>query len=349
MISFFTTIFICFCCCTIPNISDNAYRNRELHTLDPYVVESMSNHAVEKLEDWKVLFNDHGGSWLVLLKNFCALPDDATLTRLRQRIVLFGPLYSYHHLNFGAFTESRVPSFANMFEAHLSMKLKRCEVERTLYDVRALLDAEVVSEWYVTQEISLFHSKIRPYPIGFGYVNYRATDEVEMPMEHYKTRMLSVLDNAPSERRQLVLASFSKRTELHSRILAEDPRAAALEAVVANASFGIKSVTKFTTDAAWLSALASAKFILSPAGWGPDCHRHYEAIAMGCVPIVIENYAISQLLESMPVLTLQSWSDLTKLGPAYLEREYEKLQKKSYNLDKLFADYWRTKIRTSLI
>lgn len=344
MISFFT-IFICFCCCAIPNISDNAYRNRELHTLDPYIVESLSSHTIENREDWKVLFEDRGGSWLVLLKNFCALPDDITLARLRQRIVLFGPLYSYHHLNFGAFTESRVPSFSQMFEAHLSMKLKRCEVEKTLYDVRALLDAEVVLQWYVTQEISLFHSKIRPYPIGFGYVNYRATDEVEMPMEDYKMRMLHVLDEAPAERQLLVLASFSKRTELYNKNLAEDPRAAALEALVGNASFGIKHVTKFTNDADWLSALASAKFIMSPSGWGPDCHRHYEAIAMGCVPIVIENYAVSQLLESMPVLMLQSWSDLTRGGPAYLERQYEKIQKKSYNLDKLFADYWRMKIR----
>jgi len=225
------------------------------------------------------------------------------------------------------------------------MKLKRCEVEKTLYDVRALLDAEVVLQWYVTQEISLFHSKIRPYPIGFGYVNYRATDEVEMPMEDYKMRMLHVLDEAPAERQLLVLASFSKRTELYNKNLAEDPRAAALEALVGNASFGIKHVTKFTNDADWLSALASAKFIMSPSGWGPDCHRHYEAIAMGCVPIVIENYAVSQLLESMPVLMLQSWSDLTRGGPAYLERQYEKIQKKSYNLDKLFADYWRMKIR----
>ena len=330
----------------IPNISDVAYRNRELHTIHPGFVESQSNYIIEKPEDWQVLFEDRGGSSLVFLRNFCVLPDFATLKRLRQRLVLFGPLYSYHHLNFGAFTESRVASFEKIFEAHLTMKLRRCERETTLYEIRSLLDADVVSEWYVTQDITIFHSKIRPYPIGFGYVKYRSNDELDMPMEEYKRKMLAVLDWAPRERRLLVLASFSKRSELYNKNIDDDPRAAALEAVVANATFGIKSVTKFTNDADWLNALASAKFILSPTGWGPDCHRHYEAIAMGCVPIVVENYAVSQLLESLPVLMLQSWSQLTGGGAAFLERQYEKIQRKSYRLDKLFADYWQMKLHS---
>ena len=38
------------------------------------------------------------------------------------------------------------------------------------------------------------------------------------------------------------------------------------------------------------------KFILSPSGAGPDCHRTWEALYMGCIPIVISS-SIKELYE----------------------------------------------------
>lgn len=338
--------FVCVVCATrLPTIADAEYRLRSLHTMHPAVIEHQADLVINTLADWQMLRIDVHRVQLVFLKTFCELPDVEMLAQLRGRVVLFGPLYSYHHLNFGTFTQSRLEYFANIFEAHMSKKLKLCKNGKTLLDVRGLLDSDVVLAWYASQEIDVYHSKVRPYPIGFGYLQYRVNDDVEMRIDEYKQRMLAVLDGADQERRLLLLASFSPRTELYKKNFEEDPRAAALEAVVANESFGIKRVTKFTSDEAWLGALVSTKFILSPAGWGPDCHRHYEALAMGCVPIVMENYGVSQLLESLPVLMLQNWRELTVGGPDFLEREYEKLRRKTYKLDKLFADYWEMKLR----
>ena len=40
--------------------------------------------------------------------------------------------------------------------------------------------------------------------------------------------------------------------------------------------------------------LSKYKFIISPEGNGIDCHRHYEAILCGCIPIIEYNKDIEK-------------------------------------------------------
>lgn len=53
------------------------------------------------------------------------------------------------------------------------------------------------------------------------------------------------------------------------------------------------------------------KYVLSPHGEGLDCHRTWEAIAMGCIPIV-KTSPLDPLFEGLPVLIVQEWSDITQ-------------------------------------
>lgn len=55
----------------------------------------------------------------------------------------------------------------------------------------------------------------------------------------------------------------------------------------------------------------TTKFVVSPWGAGPDCHRNYEAMAMGAVPIVLRHAGLDQLFENEPVLIVNKWSDVT--------------------------------------
>ena len=52
--------------------------------------------------------------------------------------------------------------------------------------------------------------------------------------------------------------------------------------------------------------LSKYKFILSPPGAGIDCHRTWEALYCGTIPIVISS-SINELYEDLPVLTVSSW------------------------------------------
>ena len=90
------------------------------------------------------------------------------------------------------------------------------------------------------------------------------------------------------------------------------------------------------------SDLSRHYYILSPPGAGPDCHRHWESIYMGSVPIVLRHQA--SILEGCPHLAVDSWDQVTE---DLLRQDH---QFPSYNCDdKMTIEYWRTRIEGELI
>ena len=53
------------------------------------------------------------------------------------------------------------------------------------------------------------------------------------------------------------------------------------------------------------------QFVGSPLGRGLDCHRTWEALALGCVPI-IRKTTLSPLFDDLPVLQVDSYEDITE-------------------------------------
>jgi len=89
----------------------------------------------------------------------------------------------------------------------------------------------------------------------------------------------------------------------------------------------------------WLNQSQYA-FVISPHGNGMDCHRTWEALILGCIPIVKKSQ-IDILYEDLPVLILNEWSDLTQ---DLLNITIEKFKNKTFNMEKLKLNYWTDKI-----
>jgi hypothetical protein len=96
--------------------------------------------------------------------------------------------------------------------------------------------------------------------------------------------------------------------------------------------------------ATWLN-MANYSFVLSPFGNGMDCHRTWEALLCGCIPIV-RTSVFRELFYGLPVLIVEEWCDitfelLTKTIQEFKEKhdnnefQYERLQLSYYT--KLFA------------
>lgn len=92
----------------------------------------------------------------------------------------------------------------------------------------------------------------------------------------------------------------------------------------------------------YLKKMAQAKFILSPAGNGLDCHRTWEALLVGAVPI-IENSTLDELFVDLPVLIINNWQDITR---EYLEKKYIEMQQKEYDYNKIYFEFWKTLINS---
>jgi hypothetical protein len=66
-------------------------------------------------------------------------------------------------------------------------------------------------------------------------------------------------------------------------------------------------------------------FVPSPAGNGLDCHRTWEALYLGCVPVVLAKEFCGD--ESWPVLVVQNWQDLAIMTQEELVKSYVAFKK----------------------
>jgi len=85
-------------------------------------------------------------------------------------------------------------------------------------------------------------------------------------------------------------------------------------------------------------------FVLSPHGNGLDCHRTWEALVLGCIPVVKKS-SLDVLYEDLPVLIVDDWSDINK---DLLNSTIEMFKRKNFNYDKLKLDYWMNLITNSM-
>ena len=86
----------------------------------------------------------------------------------------------------------------------------------------------------------------------------------------------------------------------------------------------------------YLEDLSISKFVISPRGNGLDCHRTWEALLMGAIPVV-RSSSLDALFEDLPVLIVHNWNEVTE---QFLHMQHENMTKKKYKMEKLFMPYW---------
>ena len=77
-------------------------------------------------------------------------------------------------------------------------------------------------------------------------------------------------------------------------------------------------------------------FVLSPFGIGMDCHRTWEALCLGCIPVVCAP-DFKDLFEDLPVLIVNQWSEIDQ---TLLLNTICKFKQQKFNYDKLSLKYW---------
>jgi hypothetical protein len=90
----------------------------------------------------------------------------------------------------------------------------------------------------------------------------------------------------------------------------------------------------------YLIDLAQSYFVLSPAGNGLDCHRTWEALLMGAIPVV-KHSTLDPMFEQLPVVLIDDWSHVTE---EFLETKLIDMQQQKYDYERMFSAYWINKI-----
>ena len=105
---------------------------------------------------------------------------------------------------------------------------------------------------------------------------------------------------------------------------------------------GVCYQSDFTTrDASWRMN-AGCAFTLSPAGAGLDCHRTWESLLLGSIPVVLRS-PLDELFARLPAVIVDDWSEVT---PSRLCSELDRIARNSFDFSQLELGYWRARIQS---
>jgi hypothetical protein len=82
-------------------------------------------------------------------------------------------------------------------------------------------------------------------------------------------------------------------------------------------------------------------FVLSPHGMGLDCHRTWEALALGHI-VLVPSSSLDPLYDGLPVVPLKSWSDITSESLS----EWSNTYSEKHADEKLRSEYWIDRMRS---
>jgi hypothetical protein len=83
-------------------------------------------------------------------------------------------------------------------------------------------------------------------------------------------------------------------------------------------------------------------FVLSPHGWGLDCHRTWEALTLGHI-VLVPTSSLDSLYADLPVIPLKSWDEI---NPTNLENWISLHSTDATINPKLRSQYWINRMRS---
>jgi hypothetical protein len=94
---------------------------------------------------------------------------------------------------------------------------------------------------------------------------------------------------------------------------------------------GVVMQTEFSSPKRYRKTLLDSKFVISPPGNGADCHRTWEAIYSGAIPVVLRDYWPFAHL-NLPVIVIDSWRDSLTAIESFVPIRFDSI----VDLEKMF-------------
>ncbi len=199
-------------------------------------------------------------------------------------------------------------------------------------EFKKLKEEGVIFHWFCQNCDINFENYVTPIPLGIDYHTLHRKNFWGEKKTHFIYQDINL--NLISRKR---LNNFNKRKvklicdiHLNKGNFNKERQIAYQQALkIKNALFINKPISRSN----FWHIIRDSKFIISPIGRGYDCHRTWEALALGVVPI-IKTSVNDILFKDMPVLIVDSFKDIN-----------DHLLNKNYNfsnrsLKKITLEYW---------
>jgi hypothetical protein len=212
----------------------------------------------------------------------------------------------------------------------------------TTDELQTLLERPTLKHWFC-QNLLTQHPKISHMPIGLDYHTLRNHLGTGHPWGAGATpqdqeAMLKVFRSRNRSWRERDLLCYSN---FHHAVWGIGQRGDRQEVLQTVPHELIRLEEQFASRTICWAHQQECVFVLSPRGGGYDCHRTWEALLLGCIPIV-KSSGMDTLYEGLPVLIVKEWSDITR---DLLERTIDMFETQRFDMERLTLQYWTKKMK----
>lgn len=214
------------------------------------------------------------------------------------------------------------------------------------YEFNCLTNHPLLTHWFA-QNCVVDHPKLTRIPIGLDYHTLTPTRKQMFTWSQPEKHSWGVKTDPLNQEQKLLQlqsgsAPFWERTVqaysnfhflMHTRYAKTD-RAECLNTVPKDLVY--YEPVRCIRELCWKRMTMHA-FVLSPHGNGLDCHRTWEALCLGCIPIV-KTSGLDPLFEGLPVWIVSAWSDVTRENMVSKINEFKT---KEFQTEKLDLHFWR--------
>ncbi len=260
------------------------------------------NHALRK-SSYPYISPDTFRSFIKFIYDETCVPLDTDKMKAGDTIFVHGDFLD--HFFKLVHPEITVPYILITHQSDLTIKPR----------FKKFLEEDKIIAWFA-RNTGFNHPKLVVIPIGFANAYW----------PHGKTKLIDQVLSEKIERDELVYVNINVSTNINKRKPVYDYFKAQ----------SFCSITPRKNYVEYLRDLARSKFVVSPLGNGLDCHRTWEAMVMGAIPIV-ESSTIDPVFEDLPVLIIKNWNQITQ---EFLEKKYEEFGQRTFRKEKLYAQYW---------
>ena len=209
-------------------------------------------------------------------------------------------------------------------------------------DFLAFMEHPKLIAWHA-QNCVQSHPKLRAMPIGMDYHTLQQSRHEwgpQMPATEQEKQLNLIANNAAPFWERQVAAYANFQFAMTTRF-AGDRRDAIVHVP---STLVYYEPDKIPREQTWIEQTKYA-FVVSPQGNGIDCHRTWEALCLGCIPIV-RTSPLDVLFDDLPVLIVEKWDDVSL---DLLQRTVETFKQRHvgesrpFNYEKLTLEYWTKK------
>jgi hypothetical protein len=190
---------------------------------------------------------------------------------------------------------------------------------------RTIASHPALMHWFA-QNAAMRHPRLTAVPIGLENRNL-----------HYNgvLRDFRKLQQRGRDRAPRILSAFSVQTNPAERLAAREALRSA--ASVDELPFRVNSRT-------YRKILAGYAFVASPPGNGVDCHRTWEALYLGVIPIVHRS-TFYDAFPGLPVAAVDDWREVASWSTGYLAALQARLSPAIRSTPYLRFSYWESLVR----